>query len=45
MHLLRSARWLLLALVVTLIPASSHAQILISVHFGPPALPVYVQPP
>ncbi len=45
MRLLRSARWLLLALVITLIPVTSHAQVFLSVHFGPPALPVYVQPP
>jgi hypothetical protein len=45
MQLLRSARWLLLALVVLLIPVSSHAGVFISVGFGPPALPVYEQPP
>ncbi|MGA3371966.1 MAG: hypothetical protein ABSC48_09415 [Terracidiphilus sp.] len=45
MRLLRSARWLLLALVITLIPVSSQAGVFISVNFGPPALPVYVQPP
>jgi hypothetical protein len=45
MRLFRSARWLLLALFVSLIPASSYAGIFISVNFGPPVLPVYVQPP
>jgi hypothetical protein len=40
----RSARWLLLALLLSVIPASSHAQIVISVGFAPPELPVYVQP-
>ncbi len=44
MKLLRSARWLLLALVITLIPVSSHAGVFISVSFAPPELPVYVQP-
>ena len=45
MQVSRSLRWLLLAFVVTLMPASSRAQIFLSVHFGPPAMPVYVQPP
>jgi hypothetical protein len=45
MRLFRSARWLMLALLVCLIPASSYAGIFISVNFGPPVLPVYVQPP
>jgi hypothetical protein len=45
MRYLRSARWLLLAMVVTLVPSFLHAQFSISVHFGPPVLPVYVQPP
>ena len=45
MQFLRSARWLLLALVVSLISISSHAQISISVGFAPPPLPVYEQPP
>jgi hypothetical protein len=45
MKLLRSARWLMLSLLVSLIPLSAHAGIFISVNFGPPALPVYVQPP
>jgi hypothetical protein len=45
MRLLRSARLLLLALFVCAVPAVSHAGIFISVSFGPPVLPVYVQPP
>ena len=44
MRLFRSARWLLLALLVCLVPASSYAGVFISVNFGPPVLPVYVQP-
>jgi hypothetical protein len=42
--LFRSARWLLLALLVCLVPASSNAGIFISVNFGPPVLPVYEVP-
>lgn len=45
MHLFRSARWLLLALLVSLLPASSYAGVFISVGFAPPVLPVYEQPP
>ena len=45
MQILRSARWLLLALLVSLVPASSYAGVFISVGFAPPVLPVYVQPP
>jgi WXXGXW repeat (2 copies) len=44
MRLFHSARWLLLALLVSLVPASSYAGVFISVNFGPPVLPVYVQP-
>jgi len=44
MRLFRSARWLMLALLVCLVPASSYAGVFISVNFGPPVLPVYVQP-
>ncbi|HEY1158978.1 MAG TPA: YXWGXW repeat-containing protein [Terracidiphilus sp.] len=44
MRLFRSARWLMLALLVCLIPASSYAGVFISVGFAPPVLPVYVQP-
>lgn len=44
MRLLRSARWLALALLLLVIPATSHAGVFISVGFAPPVLPVYVQP-
>jgi hypothetical protein len=44
MKLSHPVRLVLLALAVTLISASSNAQIFLSVHFGPPVLPVYVQP-
>ena len=44
MRISRSARWLLLALLVVIIPAASQAGVFISVNFGPPVLPVYVQP-
>ncbi len=44
MRMLRCARWLLLTLLLSLIPASSHAQIVITVGFAPPELPVYEQP-
>jgi len=44
MRLFRSARWLLLAMLVSLVPASSFAGVFISVSFGPPVLPIYVQP-
>jgi hypothetical protein len=43
-RLSRSLRWLLLALLLSVIPASSYAGVFISVEFAPPALPVYVQP-
>lgn len=46
MKVLRSARWLLLVLLLPLIPASqARAGVFISVGFAPPILPVYVQPP
>ena len=45
MRLLRSARWLMLALLLSLVPASSFAGVFISVGFAPPILPVYDQPP
>ena len=44
MRLSRCARFLLLALLALLIPASSFAGVFISVGFAPPVLPVYVQP-
>jgi WXXGXW repeat (2 copies) len=47
MRSLISIPTLLLALVVLLVPAASHAQIAVgvSVRVGPPVLPVYEQPP
>jgi hypothetical protein len=45
MQVFRSLRWLLLALVVSIVPASSYAGVFISVGIAPPALPVYGQPP
>jgi hypothetical protein len=45
MSLLRKSRWMLLALLLSLVPASSFAGVLISVGFAPPVLPVYEQPP
>jgi hypothetical protein len=45
MRIFRSARWLLLTLLLSLIPASLHAQISFSVGFAPPEMPVYEQPP
>jgi hypothetical protein len=46
MRVFRSARWLLLALLLPFIPTSqAHAGVFISVGFAPPVLPVYVQPP
>ena len=37
-------RWVLFALIVLAIPASSFAQVRISVAIAPPLLPVYEQP-
>jgi hypothetical protein len=45
MRLFGSARWLLLALLLSVFPASSFAGVFISVGFAPPVLPVYEQPP
>ena len=44
MRLFRSARWILMTLLLCLVPASSYAGVFISVGFAPPVLPVYVQP-
>jgi hypothetical protein len=44
MRFLRPIRLMLLAFAISLIPASSYAGVFISVNFGPPVLPVYVQP-
>ena len=45
MKLFRSARLLLLAFLICLVPASSFAGVFISISIAPPVLPVYVQPP
>lgn len=45
MRRLQQIRWIFLALVLALVPASSYAGVFISVGFAPPVLPVYVQPP
>jgi len=45
MRIIRSIRSLLFALVMLAISAAAFAQIGISISFGPPALPVYEQPP
>jgi len=45
MRFIPSIRALLFALVIMVMSAASFAQIGISVSFGPPALPVYEQPP
>lgn len=45
MQMFRSLRLWLLALLVSLVPASSYAGVFVSVGFAPPVLPVYVQPP
>jgi len=45
MKLFRSARLLLLACMLCMIPASSFAGVFISIGIAPPVLPVYVQPP
>jgi hypothetical protein len=46
MQMFRTMRFVLLALLVSVTAASSHAQfgISINVGFAPPALPIYVQP-
>src|ERR1700741_523487 len=45
MKLLRSSRLILMALLLSLIPAASYAGVFISVGIAPPPLPVYEQPP
>jgi len=45
MQLLRKSRWMLLAFLLSLVPATSFAGVLISVNIAPPILPVYEQPP
>jgi WXXGXW repeat (2 copies) len=44
MKIFRSMRFLLLALLLSIVPASSYAGVFISVAVAPPVLPVYVQP-
>jgi hypothetical protein len=44
MRIIRSVRWAVLGLMLV-VSVSSFAGVFISVGFGPPALPVYVQPP
>ncbi|HUX46017.1 MAG TPA: hypothetical protein VMV57_14815 [Terracidiphilus sp.] len=44
MKRLHGVRLLLLALLISLVPASSNAGVLISVGFAPPPMPVYEQP-
>ena len=44
MRLARTARWFLLALLLSVVPATSFTGVFISVGFAPPVLPVYVQP-
>ena len=45
MRLFRNVRMLLLALLISVVPATSFAGVFISVGFAPPMLPVYDQPP
>ena len=45
MKFFRPVRMLLLALLVSIVPATSFAGVFISVGFAPPILPVYDQPP
>jgi hypothetical protein len=46
MRIASTIRSLVMAAVVSIIPAVSHAGVFVSVRFGaPPVLPVYVQPP
>lgn len=42
---MRLARTLLLAITLLAVPYTAFGSVFISVNFGPPALPVYVQPP
>src|SRR5476649_1343219 len=45
MRIVSSVRLLLFALAIVVISSSSFAQIGVSITVGPPALPVYEQPP
>jgi hypothetical protein len=44
MRFARTARWFLLALLISVVPATSFAGVFISVGIAPPVLPVYEQP-
>jgi hypothetical protein len=44
MHITRSVRSLLIAMMLLAVPAASFAGVFVSITVGPPALPVYVQP-
>src|ERR1700744_1499180 len=44
MKVFRSARLYLMALLLSLVPASSFAGVFISINIAPPVLPVYEQP-
>jgi hypothetical protein len=45
MNIYRKIRLLVIAAILMILPAASFAQIGISITIGPPALPVYTQPP
>ena len=45
MKMLRTSRWLLLALLLSVIPAYSRAQLVVSAGVAPPPMPDYDQPP
>ncbi|MDR3741487.1 MAG: YXWGXW repeat-containing protein [Terracidiphilus sp.] len=45
MRFLHSARWILMALVLSIVSAPAFAGVFISVNFAPPVMPVYEQPP
>jgi len=45
MNITRPIRWLMLVLTLVAISGAASAGVFISVNFGPPALPVYEQPP
>jgi len=45
MKLIRSMRLLLLAALISIVPASSFAGVFISINIAPPVMPVYEQPP
>ncbi len=45
MNINRSVRWLVLAVLLVAMSGAASAGVFVSVNFGPPALPVYEQPP